>query len=159
MKGLLAELGLEVVQDDYSPPSLSSLHLTALDSGKVTELLCDLGDAIEKENGSEFIRGEADTFQIVAQEEGLSLDELQNALPQPDAVDDPGSVIKKIIPHESKLPSDDLTPRFSHERFYSSLQTYRKTESGAEEWGDILLYGDVVTSTNTLLEKCVILYT
>jgi biotin--protein ligase len=155
LKALLSELGLEVVQDDYTPPSLSSLHLTALDSGKVTELLCDWGDAIEKEDGHEFIRGEADTFQIVAHQEGLKLDELEEALPQVDTIDDPSSIIKKIVTHEDKLPSDSLTPHFSHERFYSGLKRYRRIESGAEHWGDALLYGDVVTSTNTLLEKCV----
>ncbi|QYS96025.1 Biotin-protein ligase [Trichoderma simmonsii] len=153
LKALLSELGLEVVQDDYTPPSLSSLHLTALESGKVTELLCDWGDAIEKENGNEYIRGEADTFQIINQTDGLNLDELASTLPQAETMDDPSSVIKKIIPHETKLPSDDLTPRFNHERFYSSLKKYRKIESSADQWGDVLLYGDVVTSTNTLLEK------
>lgn len=121
----------------------------------MTELLCDLGDVIEKENGNEFIRAEADTFQIVSQEDGLDLSELQDNLPQTENIDDPSSVIKKIIPHENKLPSDELTPRFSHERFYSSLKHYRKIESTADQWGDVLLYGDVVTSTNTLLEKCV----
>lgn len=155
LKACLSELGLEVAQDDYTPPSLSGLHLTAIDSGKVTELLCDLGDAIEKENGNELIRAEADTFQIVAQDDGVDLSELRNTLPQAETIDDPSLVIKKIIPHENKLPSDDLTPRFSHERFYSSLRHYRKIESGAYQWGDVLLYGDVVTSTNTLLEKCV----
>lgn len=154
LKACLSELGLEVAQDDYTPPSLSSLHLTAIDSGKVTELLCDLGDAIEKEDGNEFIRAEADTFQIVSQD-GLDLSGLQENLPQTEAIDDPSSVIKKIIPHENKLPSDELTPRFSHERFYSSLKHYRKIDSAADQWGDVLLYGDVVTSTNTLLEKCV----
>ncbi|UKZ76383.1 hypothetical protein TrVFT333_004086 [Trichoderma virens FT-333] len=153
LKALLSELGLEVVQDDYTPPSLSSLHLTAVEGGKVTELLCDWGDVIEKENGNEFIRGEADTFQIINQEDELNLDELQSSLPLTETIDDPSSVIKKIIAHETKLPSDDLTPRFSHERFYSSLRQYRKIESDAEQWGDVLLYGDVVTSTNTLLEK------
>ncbi|PON30477.1 hypothetical protein TGAM01_v200917 [Trichoderma gamsii] len=152
LKACLSELGLEVAQDDYTPPSLSSLHLTAIDSGKVTELLCDLGDAIEKEDGNEFIRAEADTFQIVSQD-GLDLSGLQENLPQTEAIDDPSSVIKKIIPHENKLPSDELTPRFSHERFYSSLKHYRKIDSAADQWGDVLLYGDVVTSTNTLLEK------
>lgn len=159
MKALLSELGLEVVQDDYTPPSLSSLHLTALESGKVTELLCDWGDAIEKENGNEYIRGEADTFQIINQADGLNLDELASTLPQAEAMDDPSSVIKKIISHETKLPGDELTPRFDHERFYSSLKKYRKIESSADQWGDVLLYGDVVTSTNTLLEKCVLSYT
>lgn len=159
MKALLSELGLEVVQDDYTPPSLSSLHLTALESGKVTELLCDWGDAIEKENGNEYIRGEADTFQIINQADGLNLDELASTLPQAETMDDPSSVIKKIVAHETKLPSDELTPRFNHERFYSSLKKYRKIESSADQWGDVLLYGDVVTSTNTLLEKCVLSYT
>lgn len=158
LKACLSELGLEVAQDDYTPPSLSSLHLTAIDSGKVTELLCDLGDAIEKENGNEFIRAETDTFQIVSQEDGLDLSELQDNLPQVETIDDPSSVIKKIIPHENNLPSDELTPRFSHERFYSSLKHYRKIESAADQWGNVLLYGDVVTSTNTLLEKCVSLF-
>jgi hypothetical protein len=155
LKACLSELGLEVAQDDYTPPSLSSLHLTAIDNGKVTELLCDWGEAIEKEDGKEFIRAEADTFQIITQEDGLDLNELQDNLPQTESIDDPSSVIKRIIPHENKLPSDELTPRFSHERFYSSLKNYRKLESAANQWGDVLLYGDVVTSTNTLLEKCV----
>ncbi|KAL6890649.1 biotin-protein ligase [Trichoderma evansii] len=153
LKACLSELGLEVAEDDYTPPSLSSLHLTAIDNGKVTELLYDLGDAIEKENGNEFVRAEADTFQIITQEDGLDLNELQSTLPQTETIDDPSSVVKKIIFHEKKLPSDDLTPRFSHERFYSSLKQYRKLESGAGQWGDVLMYGDVVTSTNTLLEK------
>lgn len=65
------------------------------------------------------------------------------------------AITKTIVPHEKALPNPKLTPHFNHNMFYASLQRYQLTEKHAEEWGNVLLYGDVVTSTNSLLEKSV----
>lgn len=63
------------------------------------------------------------------------------------------AVTKDIVAHEKQLPDEKLTPRFNHRLFFSSLQQFQAIESDARAWGNALLYGDVVTSTNVLLEK------
>ncbi|KND86949.1 Biotin--protein ligase, partial [Tolypocladium ophioglossoides CBS 100239] len=160
LKACLGRLGLEVSQEDTTVPPLSSLHLSAVDNTMVTELLCAWEEVMDKEDGRELIRAEADTFHVQSEENSLGVEELQHALPSTEGESakdgglvDYAAITKRIIPHEKSLPNPDLTPRFNHKQFYSSLKRFQATEEGAEEWGNILLYGDVVTSTNSLLEK------
>ncbi|PNY26393.1 Biotin-protein ligase [Tolypocladium capitatum] len=160
LKACLRRLGLEVSQEDTAVPPLSSLHLSAVDNAKVTELLCAWEDVIDKEDGQEYIRGEADTFRIESEENSFGVEEMRHSLPSTErgsardgGIVDYAAITKRIIPHEKSLPNPDLTPRFNHTLFYSSLKRFQATEDGAEEWGNMLLYGDVVTSTNSLLEK------
>ncbi|OAA79113.1 Biotin--acetyl-CoA-carboxylase ligase [Akanthomyces lecanii RCEF 1005] len=161
----LERLGLEVNSQGTAPPVLTSLHLSAADGGTVSELLHDWQDAaIDREHGQDLLRGEADTFRIRSKESGAwNLKDLREALPDAGAgaapeldahgVPDYKSVTKDIVAHEQQLPDEKLTPRFNHKLFYSSLQQFQSIESDAREWGNTLLYGDVVTSTNVLLEK------
>lgn len=165
----LGRLGLEVNSRCTAPPALTSLHLSAADGGTVSELLHAWQDAaIDKEHGQDLLRGEADTFRIRSKESGAwNLKDLREALPDTGAgagaaleldahgVPDYKSVAKDIVAHELQLPDEKLTPRFNHRLFYSSLQQFQSIEKDAREWGNTLLYGDVVTSTNVLLEKCV----
>ncbi|POR32168.1 Biotin--protein ligase [Tolypocladium paradoxum] len=160
LKACLSRLGLEVSQEDTAVPPLSSLHLSAVDNTKVTELLCAWEEVMDKEDGQEYIRGEVDTFHIQAEEGSLGVEELQHSLPSTEGenakdggIVDYAAITKRIIPHEETLPNPGLTPRFNHKQFYSSLRRFQATEEDADEWGNILLYGDVVTSTNSLLEK------
>lgn len=63
-------------------------------------------------------------------------------------------IIKKIVPHETSLPSTRETPSFHHESYYANLAHYhRKCQNQEQNFGKYLMYGEVVTSTNTLLEK------
>ncbi|OAQ96790.1 hypothetical protein LLEC1_08164, partial [Akanthomyces lecanii] len=123
-------------------------------------------DVIDRENGQDLLRGENDTFRVRSKERGSwNLKDLREALPDTGAaagaapeldahgVPDYKSVTKDIVAHEKQLPDEKLTPRFHHKLFYSSLQQFQTIESDAREWGNTLLYGDVVTSTNVLLEK------
>lgn len=59
-----------------------------------------------------------------------------------------------MIFHDTEFPDSNDTPNFNHELFYDSLLAFQ-AESGtrATEFGNVLMYGEVVTSTNTLLEK------
>ena len=87
----------------------------------------------------------------------------ENAKPQTEA--DPSSsdrildyntLTKHLVPHSSTLPDTKETPSFNHHAFYANLAHYQPRnlkESGTGAWGKTLLYGEVVTSTNTLLEK------
>ncbi|UPX14647.1 uncharacterized protein EKO05_0005124 [Ascochyta rabiei] len=62
-------------------------------------------------------------------------------------------VIKTIVPHTNNLPSTRETP-FHHEAFYANLHHYHtKLRNPSASFGANLLYGEVVTSTNTLLDK------
>ncbi|CAN9107523.1 unnamed protein product [Alternaria alternata] len=71
----------------------------------------------------------------------------------PDEIVDYAKIVKVIIPHEKALPSAQETP-FHHDAFYANLHHYHtKLRNPDASFGNHLMYGEVVTSTNTLLEK------
>lgn len=62
-------------------------------------------------------------------------------------------IVKVIVPHDQGLPSTKEIP-FHHEAFYANLNFYHnKLRNPDAAFGKYLLYGEVVTSTNSLLEK------
>lgn len=64
------------------------------------------------------------------------------------------AVIKRLVPHESSIPEPKETPYFNHAAYYSSHLFYTDLFNLPNpRFGVPLLYGEVVTSTNTLLEK------
>lgn len=138
-------------------PSLSSLHLSSINNTEVTELLCLLESVIERDNDEDFIKAEADTFHVQSAEDFLdkngSTELLDDLALQGTGIVDYTAITKRIVTHEKTLPPAKATPQFNHKLFYSSLKQYRRVERNAEDWGNILMYGEVVTSTNTLLEK------
>lgn len=173
LKACLAKLGLIISQETASVPSLSRLHLSSLNHFLVPELLVSWEDIITKENGEEYIKGENDTFHLEKQNSRWSLNTLAQAIPVPgilkqgdeavaDQVDDDGmdrivdynAITKRLIPHETEWPGTKETPYFNHHAFYANLRKYQEErDSEAEEFGKYLMYGEVVTSTNTILEK------
>ncbi|PFH61633.1 hypothetical protein XA68_16808 [Ophiocordyceps unilateralis] len=160
LRACLVSLGLEVGLQQAPVPPLSHLHLSSCDGAKVADILCAWDDILSKEQGHEVIRGEADTFLIWSHQDGLNLDELSDALPHsPEpAIGDDGqadftTIPKSIIAHEHDPPSPESTPHFDHALFYANLARFQAIEPDATDWGSILLYGEVVTSTNSLLEK------
>lgn len=175
LKACLTKLGLEVNHENTSVPSLSKIHLSALDPQDVGGLLTSLEPLITKDDsGEELIRGENDTFHIEHPDSRWSVTDLRASLTaaQISASDDDKAarydpaktaavdglldynlLPKTIVPHPTSWPDAKETPYFNHNDYYSSLQEFRRRESGAYEWGEVLLYGEVVTSTNTLLEK------
>lgn len=164
LKACLARLGLEVSQETSAVPSLSKLHLSSLTKGEVDMLLHSLEPVITRKEGEEFIKGEQDTFHLEKGETRWSTHELKEALPDTNGeaaskkaeevgIIDYSAITKRIVVHESAWPDTKETPYFNHHAFYAGLREYREVEADAEEWGDHLMYGEVVTSTNTLLEK------
>lgn len=168
-KACLRKLGLTVSEEALPAPSLSSLHLSGRLSSHVGELLRSWAEITSTEGELELVRGENDTFCLVDKESRWSVDDLQRALPTPVEASpkrkaesplgspDYSSIIKRIVTHRESWPEAKQTPDFSHSLFYTSLQEYRAADEHAEDWGDVFMYGEVVTSTNTLLEKWVLL--
>ncbi|KAH8706921.1 biotin-protein ligase [Phaeosphaeriaceae sp. PMI808] len=75
------------------------------------------------------------------------------ATSSPDQILDYDKIVKAIVPHDEGLPSMKEIP-FHHDAFYANLSFYHtKCQNPYGAFGKHLMYGEVVTSTNSLLEK------
>jgi biotin---protein ligase len=175
LKACLIKLGLVISQETSSVPSLSRLHLSSQHNHLIGELLASWEEIITVEDDEEYIKGENDTFHFEKQESRWSMNNLVKSLPLPaivsgakkeytadaeqiaaleDRIVDYNQIVKRIIPHEDEWPGTKETPYFNHHSYYANLKKYQLESGGqAEEFGKTLLYGEVVTSTNTILEK------
>jgi biotin---protein ligase len=157
---------LEPNQDESPIPGLSKIHLSSLHHTKVGELLYSLEDIVTREDGEEYLKGENDLFHLEKPDSRWSMAALNQALANeyksttkttgrgtPDPTAEYIQIPKSIVSHETAWPDPKETPCFNHAAFYSSLREFRDSEAGAEDWGDFFMYGEVVTSTNTILEK------
>ncbi|KAK0644034.1 biotin-protein ligase [Cercophora newfieldiana] len=167
LKGCLMKLGLEVSQEEYPVPSLSKIHLSSLNHTEVGELLHSFEDIITREDDEEYVKGENDLFHLEKPDSRWTMSALNQALANeyqenkkkttgrgtPDPTAEYVQIPKSVVSHETAWPEPKETPCFNHAVFYSSLREFRELESEAEEWGDVFMYGEVITSTNTLLEK------
>ena len=72
-----------------------------------------------------------------------------------DRILDYNAMIKHLVAHETELPDGKETPYFNHHAYFANLKIFAQqlAKECAGEWGRTLLYGEVVTSTNTMLEK------
>lgn len=166
MKALLVKLGLQVSQETTTVPSLSSLHLSASDPAEATEIYQSLQSVTTKEDDAEYLKDAADTFRIEksgtwnmgALDESLPDDSKQGDQPESAAEEQPGDVdyaaiVKRLVIHDDH-PPPKTTPCFNHNAFYSNLHHYQSlSKEGASRFGSQLLYAEVITSTNSILEK------
>lgn len=173
LKACLIKVGLTVSQEPDHMPSLSRLHLTSQNHFLVPELLSSWEDIITIEDGEEYIKGENDTFHLEKQSSRWTLVSITESLglkskseaetgkeetknDSRDNLIDHNAITKKLIPHETEWPGTKETPYFNHYSFYANLKKYQEESNGeAEEFGKYMMYGEVVTSTSTLLEKYV----
>jgi biotin---protein ligase len=172
LKSCLTKLGLAVNQENTAVPSLSRIHLSSLRPSETPELLSSLSDIIKADDdGEEYIKDENDIFHL-ERPSTWKMSKLDQALPSSDEESDKkqtdrrdgdaaedrivdyNKVVKRLVAHEDDIPSSKETPYFNHYAFYSNIKQYQsESEEEDAEFGRHLLYGEVVTSTNTLLEK------
>lgn len=81
--------------------------------------------------------------------------EAQQKAAQEDAgIVDYDKLTKRMLVHDTSLPDTKQTPYFNHHAYFANLAHYKKSNLHMHEtFGNVLLYGEVVTSTSTLLEK------
>lgn len=80
--------------------------------------------------------------------------EEDSAAKSDEGIIDYDKVVKRLVAHESSLPEAKHTPYFNHHAFFANLKHYNSASRNATSaFGKMILYGEVVTSTNTLLEK------
>lgn len=182
MKACLTKLGLEVSQETPPVPSLSRLHLSSALHGEIPTMLRSWHEAgiVATEGGGIYIKGEQDTFRL-EKPDGWSMTDVAKALADvvpdsvknaatsvlstpkhtveadtssPDRILDYNAVIKHILLHTSALPDIKSTPHFNHHAFYANLEHYQTLHPEISgDYGRVLLYGEVVTSTQSILDK------
>lgn len=165
LKACLLKLGLEVNQEQNAVPSLSRLHLSSSHPSETAKIIESLRDVISSRDGQNYLEDENDTF-LLEMPTAWSLSPLADALPAEetervkpetddmDKIIDYDKVVKRLVVHEADQPRSKDTAYFNHQAFFSNLEYYeRKSAQSSEGFGKNLLYGEVVTSTNTLLEK------
>jgi biotin--protein ligase len=162
VKACLAKLGLQVNTESSTVPSLSPLHVSALDPQDAASLIAALQDIVTVEDGQEYLKDDNDKFRV-EKPSSLGMSGLAAALPDSSAktTDDQTpsedriiAVVKTLVLHED-TPGSKLTPYFNHNAFYGNLKEYR-SESKQQElhnFGSHIMYAEVITSTNTILEK------
>lgn len=168
LRACLSKLGLRVNAKEDAVPSLSVLHLSSLKPANTTEILASLQDIITvEEDGEEYIKDDNDTFHILSSsrfsrgsklhtdsKEGSEKTDCDDTSSE-DRIINYSTIVKSIIIHEEEHPANRETPYFNHHAYYANLRHYQSqsTERGGIDFGQDLLYGEVVTSTNTILEK------
>jgi biotin--protein ligase len=159
LKAMLSKLGLKVSETDLPPPRLSRVHLTALHPPDVAHLVDRLQDITTTE-------GEGTLTKLVDENDTFVLHQgnphrtpgpqsMEEAHDDPeDGIIDYNKVLKHLYTHSSGLPSAVETPFFNHNTFYQNLQEYRsQSRFSPSQFGTFMLYGETVTSTNTLMDK------
>jgi biotin---protein ligase len=168
MKACLVKLGLTVNHDEEDLPTLSPIFLSCLRPTLIKELIASWKKIATTENGEKYINDEIDRFHLVTRSR-LSLETLSQALPskllqgegteKPSAIEshillDYITITKELLIHDTGYPSSDDTPAFNHSSYYSNLLKYQTMSAETIlTFGDYLLYGELMTSTNSLLEK------
>lgn len=165
LRACLSKLGLQVNPKEDAVPSLSRLHLSSLKSVNTTDILASLQDIITVENGEEHIKDDNDTFHILSQSSfsrGSAVPSDAKEESEKTDCDDTNedrilnysTIVKSIVIHDEEYPGNRETPCFNHHAYYANLRYYQsQSTEGGIEFGQHLLYGEVVTSTNTILEK------
>ena len=170
----LSKLGMEVNMGDTEVPSLSQLHLSSATPWDVSIIMTSLSEVISFEGEDEYLRDECNSFRFDAPgawamgDVAGALDDVAEALDDDDAAEEKASVTVpdeevalgsapgtlRVVVHMDEHPAPKETPYFNHQAYYEHLDRYRaKLSHDAITFGQFILYGDVVTSTNTLLEK------
>ena len=161
----LLKLGLEVNEGNTEVPSLSRLHLSSAIPSDTSAFMESLREVITIRDGEEYLKDENDTFHF-EKSASWAFGSLVDALPvaKDDKTDetrfgderdtDYDKIVLRMIVHDKGSPAGKETPYFNHDAYYSNLKHYRsRTNNDEVVFGHYILYGDVVTSTNTLLEK------
>ena len=164
LKACLLKLGLQVIDEDKGAPSLSRLHLSSAQSSNVINIMNTLEEIVSRECGQPYIKDENDTFRFLKpsawshdgamdEEDSVGKENAQAEVTEEKIVDY-DELTKEVVVHEQRYPLNKETPYFNHQAYYANLEEYSShSAKRGPFFGESLLYGEVVTSTNTLLEK------
>lgn len=136
-----------------------------MEPSETSGIIAGLQEIVSIRDGEEYIKDETDTFHLEKRNtwslnslastlQGDESDETDQSNAGEDRIVDYNTVVKRIVVHEKDYPASKETPYFNHNAFYANLKHYQeKLKEDDNSFGNYVLYGEVVTSTNSLLEK------
>lgn len=148
LRACLVELGLKVNTETLERPALTPLYLTSIHNGSSERLMEDLENCIGYSDDKTILLG----HDIVRIHNGV--DNLAE-IPQNSPHEDPDIAVKNLVVCGQQLPPAEATPYFNIGLFQKYLADFY-TETGQEIArhlaGSNFMYGEVLTSTSTLMD-------
>lgn len=151
MKECLKKLGLRVNDDvNTSIPKITPIYLLSnLNPTNMTQLMSDLKENLDFVNGNTF-EDNHDTFSFHEETEEIN----NYTSSSENEIEDPHAAIKHIKVFTSKnLPSSKETPYFDMSTYFETLAMLSKYSGKVGDFGSVIGYGEVVSSTNAMLES------
>ncbi|KAK6501055.1 biotin holocarboxylase synthetase [Arthrobotrys musiformis] len=150
MSAILKYLGLRSNNSAVlTSPLLSDLHLSGSRPREITRLLGSLKSPTRPEGdpvASIFI--EAETTAFLLEGHGITPQQL---IPRSRAGDDYPTI--RVKTYEDDPPGDDETPYFSTLTYFQHLRSYQGQSTKNLSYGSPLLYGELMTSTNSIIDR------
>lgn len=177
LKACLRKLGLEVNEQEQATPTLTPIYMSSSQPLAIAALRASLYQHATDINDAAYLQAETDTFRISNPESTLALVETTEAALEAlsrtttsgtsrsksrqasDQIVDHSTLVKDLIPCSSAWPSPTTTPFFNHPAYFTALAAYYAATPAhilapdQRTTGTHVLYGEVVTSTSTLLES------
>ncbi|KAI5957349.1 BPL1 [Candida jiufengensis] len=144
MRELLKKIGLRVSEDvDSTVPKVTPMYIASPFENNSEQLYKLLKDKL---NISGPFKDTNDTFIFQDEHSNHQYNDTE------EEVEDPNSVSKYInFITSNNIPSNKMTPYFNMQKYFENL---KKLSSNAPlEFGNFLGYSEVITSTNTILDK------
>lgn len=148
LRHILQSLGLKTTSKPIISSVITDLHLFSKFSDLVKEMTNNLYNISEIINGESVIRCENDSFCL---QESSTYAFNQN--PLNNFHDYNYEISPKNIKIHENLPIISEIPFFNHEIYFKDLLASRTMEKDKKYMGNIILYGETVSSSQTLLEK------
>ncbi|GAA5855329.1 hypothetical protein JCM8547_009037 [Rhodosporidiobolus lusitaniae] len=154
IRASLSTLGLDVSAAPVAPPRLLPLFLTSSDPSLVQSTACSIASKGEALSDTQVrFADRNDTFVLHPSSSASQLLQDTRDKPGTDNADELQSEQKDIVVCDAGLPSSSLMPLFDLEAYFSALRAASSPSSSSPLFGQLCLYGEVVTSTQTMLDK------
>ncbi|GAA5919852.1 hypothetical protein JCM6882_008341, partial [Rhodosporidiobolus microsporus] len=149
IRASLSYLDLDVADAPAPPPRLLPLFLASPDSSLVASVAGALAAKSEPISPTQArFADRNDTFILHPAASAQQLLQDARDLPGSSDPEELSSEVKDICVCDSGVPSTSLTPLFDLNLYFSALNS-----AASPPFGQIVLYGEVVTSTQTMLDK------
>ncbi|ORY92445.1 biotin-protein ligase [Leucosporidium creatinivorum] len=152
LRSTLALLDLDVSDEPAPPPQLLPLFLSSPNTDLINSTAASLaGKAKDVEGGSIHLDDRNDCFALYPSSSIVDLFAKSRTRPGSSDVEILRTTVKDIAICTEGLPLRSHTPLFDLAKYYEELAIAASTPSPT--FGNIVLYGEAVTSTQTMLDK------
>ncbi|KAI5794409.1 biotin-protein ligase [Peziza echinospora] len=152
LQACFKKLGLKHSEQANVVPPLSVLHLTALYPEDVPDIITNLRDVMCQDGSDDMILGETDSF--ILQDPRRPTLSQETKWEKADRIIEYHEITKTLFVHDKGYPGSNDTPHFDHEVYYNALDDYRTSSRlSPSQLGSFIMYGEVLTSTSTILDS------